>query len=58
MTQAQRIGQLFMVGGAVTGPGSATTAAISTYHVGNLILTGRGRRPAPTVVPSSAAWTP
>jgi beta-N-acetylhexosaminidase len=41
MTQAQRIGQLFMVGGAVTGPSSATTAAISTYHVGNLILTGR-----------------
>jgi beta-N-acetylhexosaminidase len=41
MTQAQRIGQLFMVGGAVTGPGSATSTAISTYHVGNLILTGR-----------------
>ena len=41
MTQAQRIGQLFMVGGAVTGPGSATTTAISRYHVGNLILTGR-----------------
>ena len=34
MTQAERIGQLFIVGGAVTGPGSATTAAISTYHVG------------------------
>jgi beta-N-acetylhexosaminidase len=41
MTQAQRIGQLFMVGGAVTGPGSATTTAITRYHVGNLILTGR-----------------
>jgi beta-N-acetylhexosaminidase len=41
MTQAQRIGQLFMVGGAATGPGSATTTAISRYHVGNLILTGR-----------------
>ena len=41
MTQAQRIGQLFMVGGAVTGPGSATTTAVSTYHVGNVILTGR-----------------
>ena len=27
MTQAQRIGQLFMVGGAVTGPGSATATA-------------------------------
>ncbi len=41
MTPAQRVGQLFMVGGAVTGPGSATATAISTYHVGNLILTGR-----------------
>jgi len=41
MTQAQRIGQLFMVGGSVTGPASATTTAISRYHVGNLILTGR-----------------
>jgi beta-N-acetylhexosaminidase len=41
MTQAQRIGQLFMVGGSVQGPGSATTTAISKYHVGNLILTGR-----------------
>ncbi|HEV2886301.1 MAG TPA: glycoside hydrolase family 3 N-terminal domain-containing protein [Jatrophihabitans sp.] len=41
MTQAQRIGQLFMVGGAATGVGSATLSAISTYHVGNVILTGR-----------------
>ena len=41
MTQAQRIGQLFMVAGTVTGPGSSTTTAITTYHVGNLILTGR-----------------
>ena len=41
MTNAQRIGQLFMVGGSVTGPGTATARAISTYHVGNLILTGR-----------------
>jgi beta-glucosidase-like glycosyl hydrolase len=41
MTEAQRIGQLFMVGGAATGPGSATLSAISTYHVGNVILTGR-----------------
>jgi beta-N-acetylhexosaminidase len=49
MTQAQRIGQLFMVGGAVTGPGSATTTAISTYHVGNLILTGRTTAGAPPV---------
>jgi beta-N-acetylhexosaminidase len=41
MTPAQRIGQLFMVGGPATGLGSATLSAISRYHVGNLILTGR-----------------
>ncbi len=41
MTEAQRIGQLFMVGGAATGVGSATLAAIDSYHVGNVILTGR-----------------
>jgi beta-glucosidase-like glycosyl hydrolase len=41
MTQAQRIGQLFMVGGAATGVSSATLSAISSYHVGNVILTGR-----------------
>jgi beta-N-acetylhexosaminidase len=60
MTQAQRIGQLFMVGGAVTGPGSATTRAISTYHVGNLILTGRtttGARPVRAIVSRMDALT-
>ncbi len=41
MSPAQRIGQLFMVGGAATGVGSATLAAITDYHVGNVILTGR-----------------
>ena len=41
MTPAQRIGQLFMVGGPATGVGSATETAISQYHVGNVILTGR-----------------
>ncbi|WP_344257049.1 glycoside hydrolase family 3 N-terminal domain-containing protein [Terrabacter carboxydivorans] len=49
MTTAQRIGQLFMVGGSVTGLGSATTSAISSYHVGNLILTGRTTAGAPPV---------
>ena len=49
MTPAQRIGQLFMVGGAVTGPGSATSTAISTYHAGNLIMTGRTTTGAPPV---------
>ena len=41
MTEAQRIGQLFMVGGAASGVSAATLSAISTYHVGNIILTGR-----------------
>jgi beta-glucosidase-like glycosyl hydrolase len=41
MSTAQRVGQLFMVGGAATGPGSATYAAISNYHVGSAMLTGR-----------------
>ena len=41
MTEAQRIGQLFMVGGAATGVSPATLSAISSYHVGNVILTGR-----------------
>jgi beta-N-acetylhexosaminidase len=44
MSQAQRIGQLFMVGTPVTGLGAATRTAITTYHVGNVVLTG-GRRP-------------
>jgi beta-N-acetylhexosaminidase len=41
MTTAQRVGQLFMVGGPVTGLGSATRTAVSRYHVGNVVLTGR-----------------
>lgn len=49
MTTAQRIGQLFMVGGPVTGLGSPTTSAISAYHVGNLLLTGRTTSGAPPV---------
>ncbi|MCU1538821.1 MAG: hypothetical protein JWP82_3172 [Humibacillus sp.] len=49
MTTAQRIGQLFMVGGPVTGLSSATTTAITRYHVGNLVLTGRTTAGAPPV---------
>jgi beta-N-acetylhexosaminidase len=41
LTTAQRVGQLFMVGGSVKGLSTATRTAISRYHVGNLILTGR-----------------
>lgn len=49
MTQAQRVGQLFMVGGPVTGLSTATRSAISRYHVGNLILTGRTTAGSPPV---------
>ena len=60
MTQAQRIGQLFMVGGPVTGLTPATTSTISQYHVGNLILTGRttaGAAPVRSLTSASDALT-
>lgn len=41
MSNAQRIGQLFMVGTPATGLSSAAATAIGTYHVGNVIVTGR-----------------
>lgn len=41
MTLPQRVGQLFMVGTPATGASAATLRAISRYHVGNVILTGR-----------------
>ncbi|WP_082593031.1 glycoside hydrolase family 3 N-terminal domain-containing protein [Phycicoccus sp. Soil803] len=41
MSNAQRIGQLFMVGTPATGLSSAAATAIGKYHVGNVILTGR-----------------
>ena len=41
MSEAQRIGQLFMVGTPATGASSAALTAIGSYHVGNVILTGR-----------------
>ena len=41
MTQAQRIGQLFMVGTSVNGLDAAARAAVTTYHVGNVFLGGR-----------------
>ena len=41
MTQAQRIGQLFMVGTPVSSLDAATRTAVGTYHVGNVVLTGR-----------------
>jgi beta-N-acetylhexosaminidase len=41
LSEAQRVGQLFMVGGAATGVSAATVAAVRDYHVGSVILTGR-----------------
>lgn len=41
MTLEQRVGQLFMVGGPATGVRRATRSAITRYHVGNVMLTGR-----------------
>ena len=41
MTLDQRVGQLFMVGGPATGVGAATRTAVTRYHVGNLMRTGR-----------------
>ncbi len=43
MSLDQKVGQLFMVGAAATGPAGATDTAISRYHVGNVILVGRSQ---------------
>jgi beta-N-acetylhexosaminidase len=41
MSLPQRVGQLIMVGANATGASGSTLSAISSYHVGNVILTGR-----------------
>ena len=41
MTEAQRVGQVLMVGTPATGVSSAVASAISQQHVGSVILTGR-----------------
>ncbi|MDQ1738722.1 MAG: beta-N-acetylhexosaminidase, partial [Pseudonocardiales bacterium] len=41
MSLAQRVGQLFMVGTPAASVSSQTVTDIQTYHVGNVILTGR-----------------
>jgi beta-N-acetylhexosaminidase len=55
MTPAQRIGQLFTVGTPATGLTTAATTAVTRYHVGNLILTGRTTAGAPPVRAVTAA---
>lgn len=41
MSEAQRVGQLFMVGTPATYASSATLSDITTLHIGNVMLTGR-----------------
>src|SRR6185503_4586242 len=41
MTESQRVGQLFMVGTPAGSVSSQTVTDIQSYHVGNVILTGR-----------------
>ena len=41
MTEAQRVGQVLMVGTPATGVSSAVGSAIAQQHVGSVILTGR-----------------
>lgn len=53
MSEAQRVGQLFMVGTPATAPGAAALAQISRLHVGNVMLTGRSH--AGTRVPARVA---
>lgn len=41
MTLAQRVGQVFMVGGTAIGVNPSTTSAVRDRHVGNVFLSGR-----------------
>lgn len=41
MSEAQRVGQLFMVGTPASGVATAAAAQITRLHVGNVMLTGR-----------------
>lgn len=44
MSLPQRVGQLFMVGTPAAGGSSSTLDEIGSYHVGNVILTGRSSK--------------
>jgi len=55
MTETQRIGQLFMVGTPATGLSSQTVTDIQTYHVGNVLLTGRSSAGVTATAAVSAA---
>jgi beta-N-acetylhexosaminidase len=55
MSEAERVGQLFMVGAASTGTDDAATAAITSYHVGSVILMGEQRTSVSQTAAASAA---
>ncbi len=55
MTLEQRLGQMFMVGTTSTRVDSATAQAISTYHIGNVILMGRSDAGASATAQVTAA---
>jgi beta-N-acetylhexosaminidase len=55
MSLAQRVGQLLMVGSDATVAEAATRDAISRYHVGNVMLTGRSSRGVAATARVSAA---
>ncbi|HYU66067.1 MAG TPA: glycoside hydrolase family 3 N-terminal domain-containing protein, partial [Jatrophihabitantaceae bacterium] len=50
MPEAERVGQLFMVGAASTGTDQGATTAITRHHVGSVILMGQG----PTTIARTA----
>jgi len=55
MTEAQRVGQLFMVGTPATSVSSQTVTDIQSYHVGNVLLTGRSSAGVAATAAISAA---
>jgi beta-glucosidase-like glycosyl hydrolase len=55
LSTAQRVGQLFMVGTPAASVSSQTVTDIQTYHVGNVILTGRSSAGVATTASVSAS---
>jgi beta-N-acetylhexosaminidase len=55
MSEAQRVGQLFMVGAASGGPDADTTSALTDYHVGSVILTDTSSRSVDQIAAVSRA---
>jgi beta-N-acetylhexosaminidase len=55
MSEAARVGQLFMVGTPATGKGETAVEALTRYDVGSVILTGRSRLGVAATAALSAA---